>query len=233
MAHRGLCSRREAEVYIENGWVTVDGNVIDQQGVKVEEDAKVILDDRAKTAQGDKVTILLNKPIGYVSNLPEKGYRPAVDLITSENQDSQFKGARLRADHMKKLAVAGRLDIDSTGLLVFTQDGTIAKQLIGENSNIEKEYLVRVEGNLTEEGMRLLKHGMFLDGVELKPAKVEWINEDQLRFILKQGRKRQVRRMCEMVELKVTGLKRVRTGRVCLGKLLPGQWRYLRKDESF
>ncbi|RYG62767.1 pseudouridine synthase, partial [bacterium] len=131
------------------------------------------------------------------------------------------------------LAPAGRLDIDSTGLLVLTQDGRVAKQLIGENSSVEKEYLVRVEGRLSDEGLARLRHGLSLDGVKLRPAQVSWQNEDQLRFVLREGRKRQIRRMCETVGLYVTGLKRVRSGKVLLGGLPPGQWRYLRPDESF
>ncbi len=116
---------------------------------------------------------------------------------------------------------------------MLTQDGRVARQLIGEDSQIEKEYLVRVEGKLSEDGLRKLNHGLELDGVKLKPAKVSWQNEDQLRFVLREGRKRQIRRMCELVGLHVTGLKRVRIGSVVLGKLPLGQWRYLRPGEQF
>ena len=116
---------------------------------------------------------------------------------------------------------------------MLTQDGRIAKQLIGEDSAIEKEYLVRVQGKLVGNGLNMLNHGLKLDGVALKPAKVSWQNEDQLRFILQEGKKRQIRRMCELVGLKVTGLKRVRIGKVKLGDLPSGQWRYLGADETF
>jgi 23S rRNA pseudouridine2604 synthase len=135
--------------------------------------------------------------------------------------------------HLRGLAPAGRLDIDSSGLLVFTQDGRIAKQLIGAGSEVEKEYLVRVEGRLAVQGLALLNHGLSLDGQALKPAQVVWQNEDQLRFILREGKKRQIRRMCELVGLKVTGLKRVRIGNVKLGELPLGKWRYLGSDEAF
>lgn len=134
---------------------------------------------------------------------------------------------------MKGLAPAGRLDIDSTGLLVLTQDGRVARQLIGEDSQVDKEYLVRVEGRLDAAGLALLNHGLSLDGRTLKPAKVEWLNEDQLRFVLREGRKRQIRRMCELVGLHVVGLKRVRIGGIKLGDLPLGQWRFLREDERF
>ena len=116
---------------------------------------------------------------------------------------------------------------------MLTQDGRIAKQLIGENSDSEKEYLVRVSGRLDERGLALLNHGLSLDGKKLRPAKVSWQNQDQLRFILREGKKRQIRRMCELVGLRVTGLKRIRIGRVKLGALPPGKWRYLRPDERF
>jgi 23S rRNA pseudouridine2604 synthase len=138
---------------------------------------------------------------------------------------------------VRGLAPAGRLDIDSTGLLVLTQDGRVARHLIGEDSDVEKEYLVRVEytrgEQLPDADLELLRHGLSLDGVRLKPAKVSWANEDQLRFVLREGRKRQIRRMCEAVGLAVTGLKRVRIGSVVLSKLPVGQWRYLREDERF
>jgi 23S rRNA pseudouridine2604 synthase len=134
---------------------------------------------------------------------------------------------------LRGLAPAGRLDIDSTGLLVLTQDGRIARQLIGDDSEIEKEYLVRVRGQPIENGLALLNHGLSLDGRGLRPARVSWLNDDQLRFVLREGRKRQIRRMCELVGLEVTGLKRVRIGRVKLGDLPMGKWRLLRADERF
>ncbi|MFM6979162.1 MAG: pseudouridine synthase, partial [Methylophilaceae bacterium] len=162
-------------------------------------------------------------------------YQPAVVLLHPDNQwpDDPLIDKRFKRGYLAGLAPAGRLDIDSTGLLVFTQDGRVARQLIGEDSTVEKEYLVRVTGELSDEGLRLLNHGLRLDGVQLKPAKVSWQNEDQLRFVLREGRKRQIRRMCELVGLHVTGLKRVRIGSVTLGKLPPGQWRYLRPEERF
>jgi 23S rRNA pseudouridine2604 synthase len=134
---------------------------------------------------------------------------------------------------LRGLAVAGRLDIDSTGLLVLTQDGRVARTLIGEDSEIEKEYLVRVQGKLRPSGLELLNEGLSLDGKRLKRAQVQWQNDDQLRFILREGKKRQIRRMCELVGLTVLGLKRVRIGRVMLADLPVGQWRYLGQHESF
>ena len=234
MSERGLCSRREADSYIERGLVFVDGKRVSELGTKVDPDCVIRLDHAASQQQQQRVTLLLNKPVGYVSGQPEPGYQPAVTLI---RPDTQWQDGRanlaFHPTHLKGLAPAGRLDIDSTGLLVLTQDGRIAKQLIGEDSEIEKEYLVRVEGQLDEKSLALLNHGLSLDGRRLRQAKVSWQNADQLRFILREGRKRQIRRMCELVGLKVVGLKRVRIGRVRLGDLPPGQWRYLRPDERF
>jgi len=237
MAELGLCSRREADEWIVNGWVKVNGEIIDTLGTRVPPDARIEVSGSARQAQSESVTILLHKPIGYVSGQAEDGYEPAVVLIKPENQWQEAQQdptqPKFKRGHIKGLAPAGRLDIDSTGLLVLTQDGRIARQLIGEDSRIEKEYLVRVEGQLSEDGLRKLNHGLELDGVKLKPAKVSWQNEDQLRFVLREGRKRQIRRMCELVGLKVIGLKRVRIGSVVLGKLPLGQWRYLRLGEHF
>jgi 23S rRNA pseudouridine2604 synthase len=234
MSEQGLCSRREADAYIERGWVFVDGERVTELGSRAYPTQKITLSREAKSNQLSQVTILLNKPVGYVSGQAEQGYKPAVTLISAASHHAGDRSPlRFNPAQLKGLAPAGRLDIDSTGLLVFTQDGRIAKHLIGEDSRIEKEYLVRVEGKLDADGLKRLNHGLALDGRLLKPAKVSWQNEDQLRFVLREGRKRQIRRMCELVGLKVTGLKRIRIGRVKLGDLPPGQWRYLREDERF
>jgi len=238
MSELGLASRREADEWIAKGWVRVDGEVVAELGARVLPTQQVTIDKRARTQQAQRVTVLLNKPVGYVSGQAEDGYEPAYVLVTPQNRwaDDPTDFAFQR-EHIRHLAPAGRLDIDSVGLLVLTQDGRIAKQLIGEHSMVEKEYLVRVaplEGErLSAEGLRLLNHGLELDGEALQPARVEWVNDDQLRFVLVEGKKRQIRRMCEAVGLKVTGLKRVRIGRVMLGDLPVGQWRYLGADESF
>jgi len=234
MSELGLCSRREADEYIERGWVLVDGERVTALGTKVDPAQTVTLDEHAIAAQSGRVTMLLNKPIGYVSGTPEKGYKAAIILITKENQYKGDKsGIKFSKSHLKNLAPAGRLDIDSQGLIVFTQDGRTAKLLIGKSSDIEKEYLVRVQGMLDAAGLRLLNHGLSLDGAPLKPAEVSWQNADQLRFVLKEGKKRQIRRMCEQVGLKVTGLKRIRIGEIKLENLQTGKWRYLSAEEHF
>ena len=164
MSEQGLCSRREADSYIERGWVLVDGKPVTELGTRIFRSQSITLAPAAQSRQQASVTILLNKPVGYVSGQAEQNYRPAVTLV---NAQSRFGGDRsplhFSPAHLKGLAPAGRLDIDSQGLLVLTQDG----------------------------------------------------------------------RMCELVGLKVTGLKRVRIGKVTLGDLPTGQWRYLRSDERF
>jgi 23S rRNA pseudouridine2604 synthase len=238
MSELGLSSRREADEWIARGWVRVDGRVASELGSRVLPGQQITIDARARHQQAQLVTVLLNKPVGYVSGQAEDGYQPARVLVTADRQwREDASGIRFLPQHLRSLVPAGRLDIDSVGLLVLTQDGRIAKQLIGEDSEIEKEYLVRVatrEGTrLAPESLALLGHGLELDGEALKPALVEWANDDQLRFVLKEGKKRQIRRMCEAVGLQVLGLKRVRIGAVVLGPLPTGRWRYLRLDEHF
>jgi 23S rRNA pseudouridine2604 synthase len=238
MSELGLCSRREADEWIERGWVRVDGVVVSQLGSKVLPDQRITIERQAAAQQARRVTILLNKPVGFVSGQAEDGHRPAVTLINAGTRWKECKAdVEFHPTQLRSLVPAGRLDIDSVGLLVLTQDGRIAKHLIGEDSSVEKEYLVRVRyskpGTLPDANLRLLNHGLALDGKKLLPAKVSWQNEDQLRFILREGKKRQIRRMCEAVGLQVTGLKRVRIGNVKLGDLPPGEWRYLRDEEQF
>ena len=242
MAELGLCSRREADDWIANGWVRVNGQVAGM-GVKVGPDDRIDVDPAARGQQANQVTILLNKPMGFVSGQAEDGHQPAATLFTAGNR-WRDDNARFffHPSQLRGLAPAGRLDIDSIGLLVLTQDGRVARQLIGEDSTMEKEYLVRVSlGDVTTNVQAVfppaqiarLRHGLSLDGQPLKPAQVDWQNPEQLRFVLTEGKKRQIRRMCELVGLKVVGLKRIRIGNVVLGNLPIGQWRYLGPHERF
>lgn len=234
MAERGLCSRREADTWIERGWVRVDGLVMRELGVRVDPDCAISVAPEARNAQSRLVTIIMNKPIGYVSGQAEDGHLPASVLFGAATRwpDDPSPQTFLPMQAVG-LAPAGRLDIDSTGILVLTQDGRVARALIGEDSQVEKEYLVRVSGELDARGLGLLRHGLSLDGRVLKPAEVRWQNADQLCFVLREGRKRQIRRMCELVGLRVLGLKRVRIGPVMLGDLPLGAWRYLADTERF
>jgi 23S rRNA pseudouridine2604 synthase len=279
MAELGLASRREADEWIGKGWVKVNGRVA-EMGMQVSPDVRIEIDKQAQGQQAKQVTVLINKPLGLVSGQAEDGHEPAITLVQPQNRWTE-DNARFffHPSQLKSLVPAGRLDIDSTGLLVLTQDGRVARQLIGEDAVMEKEYLVRVmytgvlnaaaadsaaatyaaaprpaqPGQVTQlsriddddpvsqdvqsvfpaDKLALLRHGLKLDGQALQAAKVEWQNPEQLRFVLLEGKKRQIRRMCEQVGLKVVGLKRVRIGKVMLGNLPVGQWRYLAPHERF
>ena len=246
MAELGLCSRREADAWIDRGWVRVNGQVA-EMGMQVGSTDRITVESEAQAQQEQQVTVLLHKPMGYVSGQAEDGHEPAMVLFQARNQwTGDTTRIRFSPAQFKGLAPAGRLDIDSVGLLVMTQDGRVARQLIGEDADMEKEYLVRVtcagpqgdvavnvQAHFPEAQMQRLRHGLSLDGKALKPAQVEWQNPEQLRFVLKEGKKRQIRRMCKQVGLKVVGLKRIRMGRIHLGALPVGQWRYLGPKESF
>jgi 23S rRNA pseudouridine2604 synthase len=283
MAELGLASRREADEWIGKGWGKVNGRVA-EMGMQVTPDVRIEIDKQAQGQQAKQVTVLINKPLGLVSGQAEDGHEPAITLVQPQNRWAE-DNARFffHPSQLKSLVPAGRLDIDSTGLLVLTQDGRVARQLIGEDAVMEKEYLVRVmytgvlnaaaansaaatyaaapgvkarpmqPGQVTQlsriddddpvsqdvqsvfpaDKLALLRHGLSLDGQPLQRAKVEWQNPEQLRFVLTEGKKRQIRRMCEQVGLKVVGLKRVRIGNVMLGNLPVGQWRYLAPHEHF
>jgi 23S rRNA pseudouridine2604 synthase len=232
MAELGLCSRREADEHIAAGRVRVDGEVVDVLGTRVLPGQRIELDAAGRAAQLAKPTVVLHKPIGWVSGQPEAGYRAAVELVVPERRwRDDPNPAPFRPRDRRGLAVAGRLDIDSTGLLLLTADGRLARRVIAGDGGVEKEYLVRVEGRLAPGGLDRLRHGLSLDDRPLRPAAVDWQNGDQLRFVLREGRKRQIRRMCELVGLRVVGLKRVRIGELRLGALPSGQWRLLAPGE--
>lgn len=247
LAALGHCSRREADEWIGKGWVRVNGEVA-AMGQLVSSGDDIQIQRRAHEAQAERVTFLLHKPVGYVSGQPEDGHESAATLLATASQWSGDRsGNRFHPSQLRGLAPAGRLDIDSTGLLVLTQDGRVARTLIGEDGDTDKEYLVRVhwlkgpDGTVTENiqsvfpqaSLRLLRHGLSLDDKPLRPAEVDWQNPEQLKFVLREGKKRQIRRMCEAVGLKVVGLKRVRIGQVRLGDLPVGQWRFLAPGEHF
>ncbi|RMW95538.1 pseudouridine synthase [Allofranklinella schreckenbergeri] len=246
LADAQWCSRREADEWVEKGWVRINGHPA-QMGQRVLPGDVVDVAELARARQARRATIVLHKPVGYVSGQAEDGHTPALRLITHANQWMPAHGGRRGAPaSLKGFAPAGRLDIDSTGLLLLTQDGRLARRIIGEDSTIEKEYLVRVswrsptgeevsenvQAAFPAEGLQRLRHGLELDGKALLPAQVDWQNPEQLRFVLREGKKRQIRRMCALVGLHVTALKRVRIGRLPLGQLPQGQWRYLADDEA-
>lgn len=229
MSMRGICSRREADRYISLGLVEVDGDIVQTLGYKVYPDQEVRLSPDAQLQQDQLITVLLNKPPGYVSGQPEKGYRSAITLITRTN----VIPPNTPVPKHKGLAPAGRLDIDSSGLMVYTEDGRIAKQLIGTHSQIEKEYAVKVQGEITERRIKQLTEGIDLDGRRLRRASIQQTGQERLVFILKEGRKRQIRRMCEAVGLTVKTLVRTRIGKVELTGIPRGKWRLLGDQENF
>ena len=233
MADRGLCSRREADRLIRQGLVEVDGKVVSELGTRIDPSVQIALAPQALRARQNLVTVLLNKPPGYVSTQPEKGYPDARNLICATNRHCRPRSIEHQAPRRASLHVAGRLDIDSSGLLVLTEDGAIARQLIHPEHPISKEYIVRVRGKIVEPALDLLREGLELDGKKLRRADVVQNKTDQLRFVLTEGRNRQIRRMCELVGLKVVSLTRTQIGNVHLGRLPRGKWRLMQTDEAF
>lgn len=227
MAELGLCSRREAEALIAAGGVRVDDVTVEQPGHKIEPGQTLTLAVEAERAIASKFTAVLNKPIDYVSAQPEGDQIPAVRLLKTANAADGSRGPAKNAS----LAPLGRLDQDSRGLLLLSEDGVLAKAIIGPQHSLEKEYLVTVKGEITEGRLTLLRNGLSLDNRRLKPAKVTRTEGQTLRFILKEGRKRQIRRMCELVNLQVVDLQRIRIGPLELGELQEGQWRSLKDKE--
>ncbi|WP_091738237.1 pseudouridine synthase [Phenylobacterium immobile] len=228
LAQNGVCSRREAEGLIAQGLVSIDGQTVEDAGRKIEQGQTLTLSDKAEQTLGQALTIMIHKPIGVVSSQPEPGQVPAVRLLT---KSALVGKAETIPGRDNRLAPVGRLDMDSRGLLILSEDGVVAKAVIGPESELEKEYLVRVQGDLTKEKINSLRHGLALDGRQLKRARVDNMGSNKLRFILTEGRNRQIRRMCELVDLTVIDLLRVRVGPILLADLPEGRWRVLTADE--
>lgn len=227
LGQSGVCSRREADALIADGLVSVDGEVVADAGRKLEPGQTLTLSDRATAQLAEGVTIVMHKPMGYVSGQPEPNKLPAVRLVTDNNR----VGDGVTPADEVSLPPIGRLDEDSRGLLLLSSDGVVAKAVIGPESDLDKEYLVRVTGDITEKKLKILRHGLMLDGRQLKPAYVSRMESFRLKFILREGRNRQIRRMCEMVDLEVVDLIRVRIGPLKLDNLPEGKWRMLTPEE--
>jgi 23S rRNA pseudouridine2604 synthase len=225
LGQSGVCSRREAEALIEKGLVSIDGETVTDTGRKILPGQTLVLADGEGAAA---LSVVLHKPMGVVSAQPEPGQVPAVRLLTKAALVGE---SPLIPDRDTRLAPLGRLDMDSRGLLILSDDGVLAKAIIGPESDLEKEYLVRVTGKITPEKIARLCRGLSMDGRQLKPAKVSVVEGQQLRFILKEGRNRQIRRMCELVGMHVMDLVRVRIGSLQLGDLPEGKWRVLSAEE--
>ena len=228
LAQSGVCSRREAEDLISRGLVSIDGEPVRDLGRKIEAGQTLVLADLSGGMPQPGLSVVLNKPVGVVSAQPEAGQVPAVRLLTAAALVGESPTI---PDRDTSLAPLGRLDMDSHGLLILSEDGVLAKAVIGPESELDKEYLVRVTGAVTEAKLGKLRHGLRLDGRQLKPAKVSIVGDQRLRFILKEGRNRQIRRMCELVDLVVVDLLRTRIGPLRLGDLPEGRWRLLTAEE--
>jgi len=225
LASEGVCSRREAEELIAKGLVRIDGERVDDPGRKIAPGQSIEVGEASARLQ---LSVVINKPVGVVSAQPEGDQIPAARLLTR----TALVGKPINMPTKRtRLAPLGRLDQDSRGLLLLSEDGVLAKAVIGPESKLDKEYLVRVEGRITDKKLALLRHGLMLNGRELKPAKIELIEPQRLRFTLIEGRNRQIRRMCELVELEVVDLLRVRIGPLSLGELPEGKWRMLTSAE--
>ena len=228
LAQSGVCSRREAEGLIEQGLVFIDGEKVSDPGRKIAAGQTLVLNDAAEGKLAAGMTVALNKPINVVSAQPEPAQVPAVRLLTRGALVGESPSI---PDRDTRLAPLGRLDMDSRGLLLLSDDGVLAKAVIGPDSKLDKEYLVRVTGQITEAKLMRLRHGLALDGRQLKPARITPAGEQRLRFILTEGRNRQIRRMCELVDLGVTDLLRLRIGPLKLGDLQEGRWRVVTPEE--
>ncbi len=228
LAQSGVCSRREADALIEQGLVRIDGERFTDAGRKILPGQTLTLDQGGVADLDAKLTILYHKPVGIVSGQPEPGETPAVRMIRRANV---YGPADVYPDNNSRLAPVGRLDKDSHGLLILSEDGVLAKAIVGPDSELEKEYHVEVRGPLFEEKLKWLRHGLELDGKKLKPAKVTQTGPQSLTFVLTEGRNRQIRRMCDMCELRVVDLYRDRIGPLRIGNLPEGQWRLITPDE--
>ncbi|MFH1361457.1 MAG: pseudouridine synthase [bacterium] len=216
-SEQGIASRRKAEEYIQKGWVKVNGQVVTELGIKIDPTKdKVELTPEAKQEIEKFHYILLNKPIGYVTNLPQKGEKQASELLPHK---------------FRKLSAVGRLDKDSEGLLLFTNDGVVAHRLTSPKFEHEKEYEVIVDRAVSDEMLGKYRRGIVILGEKTKPVEVKKLKGTIYRFILREGKNRQIRRMLNNFGYKVMSLKRVRLANLKLGLLEVGQHRALSEIE--
>lgn len=234
-SEKQIASRRTTEKWVENKWISVDGEILSSPGQQIDPKAFILLNSEAQQEISDQVSIILNKPPGYVSTFNDPKYKHALSLIEKKNfykPKDPLKSSyplAFKDFELTKLGPAGRLDALSRGLMIYTQDGTLAKRIIGENAITDKEYLVKVSGTITEEKLKRLCFGLSLDGKKLKRAQVTLLNKNSktLKFILSEGKNRQIRRMCQLVDLTVVDLQRIRIGKLTLDDLPEGQWQFL------
>lgn len=225
LAQSGVCSRREAETLIAAGMVRIDGQVVTDPGRKIIAGQILTLDE--DTELGGGFTAIIHKPIGIVSAHPDPGQIPAARLLTRQALWGYGQAPRTDAS----LAPLGRLDMDSRGLLILSEDGVLAKAIIGPESLLDKQYRVRVLGGIDNAKIAQLRFGLELDGKPLKRARVDRLGEQTFDITLTEGRNRQIRRMCDLVGLRVMDLYRTRIGPLALGDLPEGRWRMLTAEE--
>ncbi len=232
MARRGLCSRREAERLIDAGQVVVDGVVVSGQGQKAPLDAAIVIAPAGAAALDTKLTVVLNKPAGIVSTQPEPNQTPAWRLLRAANAQGETDAEIVRrvAAAPQSFSVAGRLDRASRGLLVMTQDGTVARRIIGAH-DVRKLYVVQLAEPVSAAQVHKLSGRMSLEGELLLPMTVERLGPDVLRFGLVEGRKHQIRRVCRKVGLDVVDLFREAVGPIHIGDLPEGSWRVVSAAE--
>lgn len=222
------CSRREAEQYIEGGWVRVDGVTVEEPQFMVDTQT-VELDPAAELTPAEPATLVLHKPAGCDAG---SGENPASQLIRPETRwPDDPSGVRPLRRHLQRLGAPLPLPTEASGLLVFTQDWRVNRKLTEDSDRIEQEFVVDVEGELVPNGLALLNHGLSFNHYALPPIKVSWQSEQRLRFAFKLLQPTRIVPMCEAVGLKVTAMKRLRVGRISLSKLPTGQWRYLAGSE--
>ena len=224
------CSRREAEQFISGGWVRVDGIVVEEPQFRVA-GQRIEIDLHANLTQAEPVTLLLHKPPGYHTI---EGDRPASQLLTPATLWAEdISGLRPLKKHFAQLTLCVPLETDASGLVVFTQDWRVARKLTEDAATLEHEVIVEVVGELAPNGLKRLNRGIPYRGKTPPAIKVSWQNETRLRVALKGAQPGQIAHLCEAAGLQVLSMKRIRLGRVPLGKLPPGQWRYLLEDERF
>lgn len=222
------CSRREAELYIAGGWVSVDGVVVEEPQFMVAQQT-VALHPNASLTPLAPVTIVFHQPLEMELNVDT--LREAIQADTRSLED--HSGVRLLKQHFVRMTPCLPLEANASGLSVLTQDFRVSRKLSDDASTIEQEYIVEVTGDLSAEGLKQLNHGLSFNGRLLPPIKVSWQNERHLRFALKGMQRGQIQHMCGCVGLQVVTMKRLRIGRLSMSKLLPGQWRYLAGYEKF
>ena len=227
VAERFNCSRGEAILYIEGAGITVDGVVVEEPGFRVTGQEQITLLPGADLTPIEDVTFLLHKPAGIaVANVPE--------LIVTENQAAEDRsGMRFLKRHRKELVMLDPLDNAASGLMVFTQDWRVKRKLVDDLSRVEQEFVVEVSGQISEGGLQLLNQSINFNGKPFALAKVSWQNETRLRFARKELSSRLITLLCERVGLSVVSVRRIRIGRIPMGGLLVGQWRYLMGHERF